>query len=173
MPAKQRKVALLGFRSVGKSSLAIQFVEGHFVDNYDPTIENTFVKVFKLKGQDYELRIVDTAGQDEFSLFPSHYTMDIHGYIFVYAITSRSSFEIVRTLYEKLLDMSGKQQVPAILVGNKCDLLRDRAVSIEEGKQLADYMHAAFFETSARSREVSTLKKFVCIFCLYLQPQFL
>ena len=45
---KQRKVALMGYRSVGKSSLAIQFVQGQFVDAYDPTIENTFNKMLKV-----------------------------------------------------------------------------------------------------------------------------
>ncbi|TFK01246.1 GTP-binding protein Rheb [Platysternon megacephalum] len=39
-PSKSRKIAILGYRSVGKSSLTIQFVEGQFVDSYDPTIEN-------------------------------------------------------------------------------------------------------------------------------------
>lgn len=29
------------FVSAGKSSLTIQFVEGQFVDSYDPTIENS------------------------------------------------------------------------------------------------------------------------------------
>lgn len=28
---------------VGKSSLTIQFVEGQFVDSYDPTIENSML----------------------------------------------------------------------------------------------------------------------------------
>lgn len=67
MPSKQRKIAMMGYRSVGnvivpvdsasqflvvtlyliektfpgKSSLIIQFVEGQFVDSYDPTIENS------------------------------------------------------------------------------------------------------------------------------------
>lgn len=63
---KQRKVALMGFRSVGKSSLAIQFVQGQFVDSYDPTIENTFNKSIKVKNQEFELFVVDTAGQDEY-----------------------------------------------------------------------------------------------------------
>ena len=37
-------------RSVGKSSLAIQFVQGQFVDYYEPTIENTFNKTINIKG---------------------------------------------------------------------------------------------------------------------------
>ncbi len=65
MPTKQRRIAVLGFRSVGKSSLTIQFVEGQFVDSYEPTIENTFNKILKVRGQDYQLTLVDTAGQDE------------------------------------------------------------------------------------------------------------
>lgn len=32
--------ALLG---VGKSALTIQFIQSHFVDEYDPTIEGTFI----------------------------------------------------------------------------------------------------------------------------------
>ena len=48
---------------LGKSSLAVQFVDGHFVESYYPTIENTFSKLIRLKGQDYATEIVDTAGQ--------------------------------------------------------------------------------------------------------------
>ena len=47
----------------GKSSLAVQFVDGHFVDSYYPTIENTFSKTIRHKGQDFSTEIVDTAGQ--------------------------------------------------------------------------------------------------------------
>ena len=51
---KQKQVALMGFREVGKSSLAIQFVEGQFPDCYDPTIENTFRKKITVKRNEYE-----------------------------------------------------------------------------------------------------------------------
>lgn len=47
----------------GKSSLAVRFVDGHFVESYYPTIENTFSKEIKWKNQDYSTEIVDTAGQ--------------------------------------------------------------------------------------------------------------
>lgn len=48
---------------LGKSSLTVQFVDGHFVDSYYPTIENTFSKVIKHRSQDFATEIVDTAGQ--------------------------------------------------------------------------------------------------------------
>ena len=60
---KQRKIAVVGSRSVGKSSLTVRFVEEHFVESYYPTIENTFSKVIKFRNQDYATEIVDTAGQ--------------------------------------------------------------------------------------------------------------
>jgi Ras family protein len=76
---KQRKIALVGSRSVGmssphltklstypisgKSSLTVQFVDGHFVESYYPTIENTFSKMIKYKNQDFATEIIDTAGQ--------------------------------------------------------------------------------------------------------------
>lgn len=41
----------------------MQFVDGHFVESYYPTIENTFSKVIKYKGQEYATEIIDTAGQ--------------------------------------------------------------------------------------------------------------
>lgn len=83
---KQRKIAIVGSRSVGmasylyekpclfdlliltksfpgKSSLTVRFVEHHFVESYYPTIENTFSRIIKYNGQDYATEIVDTAGQ--------------------------------------------------------------------------------------------------------------
>ncbi|XP_017774786.1 PREDICTED: GTP-binding protein Rheb homolog [Nicrophorus vespilloides] len=150
MPPKQRKIAVMGYRSVGKSSLSIQFVEGQFVDSYDPTIENTFTKSTRVNSQDYELKLVDTAGQDEYSIFPSQYSIDVHGYVLVYSITSSKSFEVVQVIYEKLLDITGKGHVPIILVGNKTDLHMERTISMEEGKKLAESWNAAFLETSAK-----------------------
>ncbi|XP_013779471.1 GTP-binding protein Rheb homolog isoform X2 [Limulus polyphemus] len=156
MSPKQRKIAIMGFRSVGKSSLTIQFVEGQFVDSYDPTIENTFTKTVKIRGQEYFLKLVDTAGQDEYSIFPQSYSMDIHGYVLVYSVTSAKSFEVVKVIYEKLLDMTGKVHVPIVLVGNKVDLHMERVISYEEGKKTADDMKAAFLEASAKQNQSVT-----------------
>lgn len=53
---------------------------------------------------------MDTAGQDEYSIFPSQYGIDVHGYVLVYSITSKKSFTVVKDIHEKLLDSTGQIQ---------------------------------------------------------------
>ncbi|RWS27060.1 GTP-binding protein Rheb-like protein [Leptotrombidium deliense] len=178
MPPKQRKIAIMGFRSVGclmvaftvkyagKSSLAIQFVNGEFVDYYDPTIENTFTKNVKIQGQDYLISIVDTRGQEEHSMFPIAYAMDIHGYCFVYSIDNKKSFEVVKVIYEKLIDTTGPVTIPIILVGNKLDLQQERLITYEQGKELAQQMKAQFVEVSAKKNSSVTDLFHTLILCI-------
>jgi len=156
MPPKQRKIAVMGSRSVGKSSLAIQFAQGQFVDSYDPTIENTFNKNMKIQGQEYEVLVVDTAGQDEYSIFPTQYTVDIDGYVLVYSIDNEKSFEVVQAIYEKLVDLLGNPSFPLVLVGNKSDLHVNRVISQATGRKLAQDLKAIFFETSAKDNHCAT-----------------
>ncbi|KAJ9142626.1 Rheb small monomeric GTPase RhbA [Pleurostoma richardsiae] len=153
-PAKQRKIAIVGSRSVGKSSLAVQFVDGHFVESYYPTIENTFGKVIKYKGQEFSTEIVDTAGQDEYSILNSKHFIGIHGYMLVYSVSSLPSFEMVQVIREKILNHLGVEWVPIVIVGNKSDLRPEqRQVSTEEGRKLAEKYNCAFTEASARYNE--------------------
>ena len=69
-----------------------------------------------MNSEDYELKLVDTAGQDEYSIFPSDYSIDVHGYVLVYSITSTKSFEIVKLIYQKLLDLTGKVQYVFMII---------------------------------------------------------
>jgi Ras family protein len=53
----------MGFRSVGKSTVAIRFVNGSFVEIYNPTVENIHTTTMEYKGEKFLTEIVDTAGQ--------------------------------------------------------------------------------------------------------------
>ncbi|KFO31415.1 GTP-binding protein Rheb [Fukomys damarensis] len=64
---KSGKIAILGYRSVGKSSRRNQFAEGQFVDSYDTAMENTFTELIMVNGQEYHRQPADTAGRDEHS----------------------------------------------------------------------------------------------------------
>jgi len=147
---KKRKIAVLGSRSVGKSSLVKAFIENHFVDAYYPTIESTFAKSVTYKGVEYDCHIIDTAGQDEYSPLNTQYAIGIHGYVLVYTITSRNSFNMIQIVYDKIIDFCGLQEVPCVIVGQKCDLVQDRQVEAIEGQRLAEANKAAFLESSAK-----------------------
>ncbi|KAJ3284003.1 GTP-binding protein [Borealophlyctis nickersoniae] len=149
-PPKVRKVAVLGSRAVGKSSLTVQFVENHFAETYYPTIENTFTKILRYRNQEYACEIYDTAGQDEYSILNSKHAIGIHGYVLVYSVASRQSFEMVRIIRDKILNYTGIDWVPIVVVGNKTDLQAQRQVAFEEGQQLAQEWKCAFVEASAK-----------------------
>jgi small GTP-binding protein len=52
---------------VGKSALTIQFIQSHFVDEYDPTIEDSYRKQCVIDEEVALLDVLDTAGQEEYS----------------------------------------------------------------------------------------------------------
>jgi Ras family protein len=152
---KKRKICILGSRSVGKSSLIIQFTENIFTDAYYPTIENTFSKTLKYNGVEYECDIIDTAGQDEYSVLQSKHAVGIHGYMLVYSVADRQSFQMIQTVHEKILNYTGGTKIPCVVVGQKSDVGGSssplpRQVTMHEGEELAKKMEAAFLETSAR-----------------------
>lgn len=57
------------------------------------------------------------------------------GFLLVYSITSRQSFEEIITFQQQILRVKDKDYFPIILVGNKCDLEKEREVS-QEGASL-------------------------------------
>ena len=74
-----RKIAILGFRAVGKSSLTNSFVTGTFSEAYDPTIESTLHKTIRFRKVHFATDIVDTAGMVRKILFPPFLTYSLFG----------------------------------------------------------------------------------------------
>ena len=74
------------------------------------------------------------------------------GFLMVFAITSRSSFEELVGFKDQILRVKDADRVPMVVVGNKSDLESERQVSNQEGGDLARSFGAPFFETSAKTR---------------------
>ena len=76
------------------------------------------------------------------------------GFLLVYSITSRQTFDEVAMLRDKILRTKDDEgdSVPIVLAGNKCDLEDQRQVPTNEGQELAKEWECAFFETSARDK---------------------
>jgi GTPase SAR1 family protein len=69
------------------------------------------------------------AGQERFrKSMISHYYRNVHAVIFVYDVTNLASFENLTFWIDEynkhcaLFNQSNKDQIPRILVGNKCDV---------------------------------------------------
>ncbi|PIO53023.1 Ras family protein, partial [Teladorsagia circumcincta] len=98
-----------------------------------------------------EYGLTDTAGQQEYSIFPRSCSVDIDGFILVYAIDDKKSFEIIQVIHDKIMETVGDNKVPIVIVGNKLDLQHaSRMVTKEDGSKLAQKWRAAFIETSAK-----------------------
>ncbi|KAI9836657.1 MAG: Ras GTPase [Sarea resinae] len=153
---REYKLVVVGGGGVGKSCLTIQLIQSHFVDEYDPTIEDSYRKQCVIDDEVALLDVLDTAGQEEYSAMREQYMRTGEGFLLVYSITSRQSFEEILTFQQQILRVKDKDYFPIIVVGNKCDLESERQVStqefIAEGQDLARQFGCAFIETSAKSR---------------------
>lgn len=144
------KLVVLGGGGVGKSALTIRLVTDNFLDEYDPTIEDSYRKQVMIDDETALLDILDTAGQEEFSSMQDQWMRDGQGFLLVYNIVARPTFDEVSLLYDKILRTKDTDKVPIVLVGNKADLKDQRQVDYTEGAELAKAWGCSFFETSAK-----------------------
>lgn len=98
------------------------------------------------------------------------------GFVLVYSITAQSTFNDLQDLREQILRVKvstlffrgvfvhicdhpsfvfiskDTDDVPMVLVGNKCDLEDERVVGKDQGVNLARQFNCAFMETSAKAK---------------------
>lgn len=65
------------------------------------------------------------------------------GFLLVYSITSRQSFEEILVFQQQILRVKDKDYFPIIVVGNKCDLEGERQVS-KQGTFHASSLNVTF-----------------------------
>jgi len=150
---REYKLVVLGSGGVGKSALTVQFVQGIFVEKYDPTIEDSYRKQVEIDGQQCMLEILDTAGTEQFTAMRDLYMKNGQGFVLVYSIIAHSTFNDLPDLRDQILRVKDKDEVPMVLVGNKSDLHDQRVITIEQGDELAKkFGNCAFLEASAKTR---------------------
>eukprot|EP00731_Ephydatia_muelleri_P029701 Em0021g224a len=146
------KLVVVGGGGVGKSALTIQFIQSHFVEEYDPTIEDSYRKQCVIDDEVAVLDILDTAGQEEFSAMREQYMHTGEGFLLVYSIIDRNSFDEIHKFYRQILRVKDRSEFPMILVANKADLESERVVHYPEGEELAAQLKIKYIETSAKHK---------------------
>ena len=74
------------------------------------------------------------------------------GFLLVYSIIDRGSFDEIRGFHSQILRVKDRDEFPMILVGNKADLEQDRVVPSKEGAVLAQELNVSYVEASAKWR---------------------
>jgi len=151
-PVLTYKVVVVGTGGVGKSAITIQFIQSYFVTDYDPTIEDSYTKQCVIDDVVAKLDILDTAGQEEFSAMREQYMRSGEGFLLIYSVTDRNSFDEIYKFHKQILRVKDRDEFPMLMVGNKADLDHQRVVSTEEGKQLAQQLKISHKECSAKLR---------------------
>ena len=81
------------------------------------------------------------------------YMKNGQGFVLVYSITAQSTFNDLQDLREQILRVKDTEDVPMVLVGNKCDLEDERVVGKDQGLNMArQFNNCAFMETSAKAK---------------------
>lgn len=117
----QRKIVILGDGACGKTSLLNVFTRGYFPKVYEPTVFENYIHDIFIDGQQIQLSLWDTAGQEEFDKLRSLSYSDTHCIILCFSIDSPDSLENVKNKWvgEILEHCEG---VKLILVALKADL---------------------------------------------------
>ena len=97
--------------------------------------------------------ILDTAGQEEHSATREHCMRTGDGFLLVYSVAARDSFNALQRFISQIMHFKGASPYSIIVVGNKSDLTSRRQVATQEGKNLALSLRGRFVETSCVTRE--------------------
>ena len=143
------KIVLIGDSSVGKTNILSKFLSNEFDPDSKATVGVEFgTKDFLIENNKVKVQIWDTAGQERYRSITNAYYKGAKGSLLVYDITNPKSFE---NLDKWLSDLksNGEDKVSVILIGNKSDLENERKITLEQGKEKAEFFKIAFMETSA------------------------
>lgn len=144
------KILIIGNSSVGKTSFLFRYADDSFTSAFVSTVGIDFkVKTVIRKEKRMKLQIWDTAGQERYRTITTAYYRGAMGFILMYDVTNEDSFNSVQDWVTQIKTYSW-DNAQVILVGNKSDIERDRVISYDRGKQLADQLGLEFFETSAK-----------------------
>ena len=138
------KVLLAGAAGTGKTAIIQQFADGTFTESYMTTIGVDFrMKTINCDDLKIKFQLWDTAGAQRFQCITQPYYRGSQIIFFVYDITSRSSFDHVRSSYESTSSLIDKNAI-ACIIGTKNDLEERREVLAKEAEELAKEIGVEF-----------------------------
>ena len=144
------KIMVIGESLVGKTALITKITKNTFGGAYLTTVGIDFQdKFLNINGKEIKIELWDTAGQERFRNIAKNYFQSSDGFLLVYDLTKKSSFEKL-DFWNEQINLNAPKETKYILVENKKGLEDQREVQIEEGEDFAKKNNIKFYETSAK-----------------------
>ncbi|MFX0038808.1 MAG: Rab family GTPase [Promethearchaeota archaeon] len=145
------KIIMLGDKTVGKTSLTIRYISGFYQEDLKLTIGTDFhSKTTIFNGKKVKLQIWDFGGEERFRFLLSQYCKGANGAFFLYDITNRNTLNQLPIWTQIMREHAGN--IPIMLVGTKAHLEENRAVTREQGIQIAEDQNlSGFVEVSSKT----------------------
>eukprot|EP00095_Tigriopus_kingsejongensis_P009414 maker-scaffold143_size313727-snap-gene-1.29 protein:Tk09414 transcript:maker-scaffold143_size313727-snap-gene-1.29-mRNA-1 annotation:"ras-related and estrogen-regulated growth inhibitor-like" len=167
------KIAIIGAPGVGKSALAVRFLTKRYIGEYDHQSETRYKHEILVDGEPVLFEICDTCPRVERDMPLTETILWADGFILVYSITDRGSFNYVKLVKQYISDV--KQQnyektgntnstgssIPIVLLGNKGDMVHLRQVATEEGDILSKDFDCYFSEVAAADQVAEIAEAFL------------
>jgi len=147
------KIILVGDSGVGKTCIIMRAVNNKFTDAYQATVGfEFFLMYFQVNNVKIKLQMWDTCGQEIYRSLIQGFYRNTTATILVYSKTNRSSFDNLG-MWIKDIKNNTEQDMPILLIGNKCDEEnRNIVVTKEEGEEYSKQYNLKYFnETSAKN----------------------
>ena len=142
-------IGVIGDNFTGKTSILNVFNNNNFENNISPTNDiYSIKKIIKKNNENINIYLIDIPEYEFYRIKFLNIIKHLLGLIFVYSITSKLSFENCQK-WIKNFKHNKFNNIPLILIGNKCDLIEKREVLKEEGEKFAKEYNFNFFESSA------------------------
>nr|BAJ21880.1 Rab-family small GTPase Rab8E [Tetrahymena thermophila] len=143
------KLLIIGNSTVGKTCLLLRYCNNKFSYSHILTVGVDFqIKRLEMNGKKLKLSIWDTAGQEKWRTITTNYYKGSDGIVVAYSVEDQESFDKVGSWIESIKENCDNVNISILLVGNKSDS-KQRVVTYEQGKKLAEQYNIPFQETSA------------------------
>ena len=150
------KILLFGDATEGKKALTQKFMINLFSEDKEDTIGVDFeVKSLSVEKYKIKLQMWDISGEGRFRSFLPTYISHARGCLFVYDVTEKSSLTNINfwlTLVKE--ELTKEEALPIIAVGIIPDSEKERQITAEEGRRLANLLELdGFVECNIKSGE--------------------
>ena len=122
-----RKIIIVGDSATGKTSIIERYINNKFSTNLATIVPHYYSKIIKSNENIFHMNIWDLPGQDRTPILTLQFAKDTQGIIYCCDATNITTRNNLKIWEADLKSKENIENIPKIIVENKCDLLGDES----------------------------------------------